>query len=172
MASSPLYLPPSRSQSSSLSLVWIPVLGALTFICFTSTTFMGGWHTQIWVNKAWHALFGNWDSQITGEVNLVGRKVGHFFGYGSIGLLFRRAWYSSLRRHAMAAGTKLAWTAAILGIGSTFLAASLDEWHQTFLPRRVGCFGDVMIDTCGATLLICVLYAFRSLRRRRYIAAQ
>lgn len=33
-----------------------------------------------------------------------------------------------------------------------FAYASSDEWHQTFVPPRDGCFRDVMIDMIGVAL--------------------
>ncbi len=40
------------------------------------------------------------------------------------------------------------WVAGLL----CFVYASSDEWHQTFVPPRDGCFRDVMIDMIGVTL--------------------
>jgi VanZ family protein len=59
------------------------------------------------------------------------------------------------------------WAAiAILG---TALVASLDEWHQSFIPSRTGRWQDVALDTCagmGAQLLL--LWWMR--RRRRVMS--
>jgi len=88
--------------------------------------------------------------------------VGHFFGYGAIGLLFRRAWHLSMRAWALATGSRIALYAASLGIASTFAVASLDEWHQCFLRGRVGSFHDVLLDTCGALFLTLVLFAYQA----------
>ena len=128
---------------------------------------MGGSHTQVLVNHAWKALFGNWHYNLTGVVNGDGRKVGHFFGYGTIGLLFRRAWHISIRAWALAIHSKIAFYAASLGIASTFAVASLDEWHQRFLRGRVGSFHDVLLDTCGALFLNLLLFAYRAHKREQ-----
>jgi VanZ family protein len=56
---------------------------------------------------------------------------------------------------------------ATLGVGSTFVLASLDEWHQTFLPGRVGCLSDVLLDTVGALFLNLALWAVYAYRRRK-----
>ena len=56
---------------------------------------MGGTHTQVLVNAVWKAVLGTWHSNLTGQVNGIGRKVGHFFGYGLVSLIFRNAWYKS-----------------------------------------------------------------------------
>ena len=39
----------------------------------------------------------------------------------------------------------------------TAVVASLDEWHQSFIPSRTGAVRDVVLDTCagiGAQVLI------------------
>lgn len=160
----PIDLP---KPSATLRRAWLPVFCALGFICFTSTSLMGGSHTQIIVNHAWHAIFGNWHYDLVGKINGDGRKVGHFFGYGTVGLLFRRAWHTSMRAWALAINSKLALFSASLGIASTFGVASLDEWHQRFLAGRVGTFHDVMLDTCGAFFLNLMLFAYRAHKRGR-----
>ena len=92
-----------------------------------------------------------------GFVNFAGRKVGHFFGYGTIGLMFRRAWYHSLRSYVLAFRGTAILVSSVLGIVSTFALASLDEWHQMFLPGRASSFHDVMVDTAGALFLTIVV---------------
>ena len=95
--SSPTLLQPQVAGARAPFNQWVPVLFSLAFVCFTSTSFMGGSHTQVLVDHVWRALLGTWHRNITGTVNEVIRKVGHFFGYGAIGLLFRNAWHSSIR---------------------------------------------------------------------------
>jgi VanZ family protein len=132
-------------------------------VCFTSTSFMGGSHTQVLVDHVWNALLGTWHRNSTAIVNEVIRKVGHFFGYGAIGLLFRNAWHSSIRAHLAAInyrwlGSRLMLSASGLSILSTFVVAGLDEWHQRYLPGRVGSLRDVLLDTAGALALNLALW--------------
>ena len=75
-----------------------------------------------------------------------------------------------MRAYAMI-GNRLILFSSTLGVASTFLLASLDEWHQRFLPGRVGCFRDVMIDTSGAVFLTFVLLGARMLRRRMMLSS-
>jgi hypothetical protein len=89
--------PSSAPLRRSVRGEWIPVLFALILVAFTSTSFMGGSHTGDLVSAVWRAVFGNWHFQWAYEANLIGRKVGHFLGYGAIGLLFRKAWYATMR---------------------------------------------------------------------------
>ena len=162
--------PYSSSLRRSVRGDWIPVLFALVFVAFTSTSFMGGSHTQVFVIAVWRAVFGGWHLHWAVEANQIGRKIGHFLGYGVIGLLFRKAWFVTMRAYAMI-GNRLILFSSTLGVASTFLLASLDEWHQRFLPGRVGCFRDVMIDTSGAVFLTFVLLGARMLRRRMMLSS-
>jgi len=162
--------PYSSSLRRSVRGEWIPVLFALVFVAFTSTSFMGGSHTQVFVIAVWRAVFGGWHLHWAVEANQIGRKIGHFLGYGVIGLLFRKAWFVTMRAYAMI-GNRLILFSSTLGVASTFLLASLDEWHQRFLPGRVGCFRDVMIDTSGAVFLTFVLLGARMLRRRMMLSS-
>jgi VanZ family protein len=44
----------------------------------------------------------------------------------------------------------------------TVLVASLDEWHQSFIPSRTGTPRDVVLDTCAgiaAQILLLLIYA-------------
>jgi VanZ family protein len=149
---------------------WVPVLLSLAFVCFTSTSFMGGSHTQVLVDDVWQAFLGKWHWDITGTVNEVARKVGHFFGYGMIGLLFRNAWHSTIRAHVLAITGRwsaMRWMlpASALSVASTFVVASLDEWHQKYVPGRVSSFRDVLIDTGGALLLNLIFWGVRAYRK-------
>jgi len=180
VASSPAILNPSLELPAlkapmelprAIHKAWISVFFSLVFISFTSSTLMSGYHTQFVVNDVWQALFGNWHlNDWAGIVNGDGRKIGHFFGYGLIGLIFRNAWQQTLGARAVRLGrtlmqSRLAILAAVFSVGSIFLIASADELHQCFLPQRVGSFGDVLRDTFGAVFLNLVLLAYRAYRR-------
>ncbi|MGB7601132.1 MAG: VanZ family protein, partial [Candidatus Sulfotelmatobacter sp.] len=39
------------------------------------------------------------------------------------------------------------WSA--IAVLMTAFVASLDEWHQTFIPSRTGRWQDVVLDTCA-----------------------
>ena len=47
----------------------------------------------------------------------------------------------------------------------TALVASLDEWHQSYLPSRTGTWHDVVLDSTAALIAQILLYIF--LRSRR-----
>lgn len=177
MSASPLFLYPYQLPAQhSVRKAWLPVLFSLIFVCFTSTSFMSGHHTQIWLENVWRALLGKWHWNLTGPVNEMGRKVGHFLGYGAIGLLFRNAWHTSIRAGMMHIGEGLATIQGMVSVSAlsvlcTFLVASLDELHQRFVPGRVSSFHDVMVDTTGAVFLNVVFWIVRAQHRRKSLNA-
>jgi len=173
MSASPMLLNPLPGASPRATrLGWLPVLFTLVFIACTSTTFMGCQTTQVVVNAVWKTLFGTWHWDITGEVNGVLRKTGHFFGYGVVGLIFSNAWYRSAKAFAWVMRNWLTPFAASLAVASTFLVACLDEWHQRFTPGRIGSIRDALIDAAGAFFLNLLLWALRARRRRNALNAR
>src|SRR5437763_2026643 len=101
MAPSPALLNPSLELPRATQKAWLAVFFSLAFICFTSSTLMSGYHTQFVVNDVWKALFGNWHDDLCGVVNGDGRMIGHFCGYGAVGVRFRSAWQHAQRTRAV-----------------------------------------------------------------------
>jgi VanZ family protein len=150
---------------------WLAVLCALAFVACTSTTVMGCQTTQIVVNAVWKALFGTWHWDLTGEVNGYFRKVGHFFGYGLISLLFRNAWYKTARAFAWVVRSWLTPFAGTLAVVTTFAVAGMDELHQRFVPGRVGSLRDALVDTAGAMFINVAFWSIRARRRQSLLPA-
>ncbi len=48
----------------------------------------------------------------------------------------------------------------------TVLVASLDEWHQTFLPSRTGTVRDVILDSSAALVAQIVIFMWLKGRAR------
>jgi VanZ family protein len=91
------------------------------------------------------------------------RKSGHFLGYGTIGLLWLRAWWMTLPKSHFLQDAAL----ALLG---TALLASADEFHQSFLPSRTGTPWDVLLDCCGAITLQFLVYVIMRVTRPKRLA--
>jgi VanZ family protein len=74
------------------------------------------------------------------------RKTGHVIGYGILSILAFRAW-----RETFPARGNPPWTIrwASIAVLMTAFVASLDEWHQSFIPSRTGRWQDVVLDTCA-----------------------
>lgn len=82
------------------------------------------------------------------------RKVAHFTEFACLGGLF--TWlFSMLRRPTM------------LALGCGFLAASVDETIQIFVPNRGPSVFDVGIDTAGAAVGITLLLLLQYIKQKR-----
>jgi VanZ family protein len=170
MAASPVLLTPHRiAPSHSVRSHWIYVLFSVVFVACTSNRYFGGMYSGVVVNAVWRAVLGPWHYEMRGEANEVLRKVGHFFGYGIVGLIFRSAWYSSARAFAWVTQRWLTLFASALAVLSTFLLACLDEWHQHYVPGRVGSVRDAMIDASGALVLSVFVWELRVYRRNKVL---
>ena len=117
----------------------------------------GSDHTSGPLRWVWEHIFGQVTNQRWEILHHYIRKSGHFLGYGTMGLLWLRALWMSLPR----AGFLLDATLALLG---TALVASADEFHQSFLPNRTGVPSDVLLDCCGAVVLLLLVYTFLRIR--------
>jgi VanZ family protein len=138
--------------------VWFPVVLGAVVILFESTEMMGADHTSGPLRKIFEALFGPVGNESWEFLHHVIRKTGHFTGYGAIGLAWLRAWWMTLPHSRFLQDSCL----ALLG---TATIASLDEWHQTFLPNRTGSPYDVLLDCCGALTLQLIVYVYMRVAR-------
>ena len=85
------------------------------------------------------------------------RKAAHLGEYAVLSMLFAYAfWDSDLPRRAK-------W---LLPVGISALYAVTDEVHQYFVPGRACRLGDVVIDTCGAVLGMCLFAALAWIWRK------
>jgi len=105
-------------------------------------------------------LFGEIDLYAFLVFHFYLRKTGHVIGYGMLALLLLRGW-------RMTIGPALVWLkreALLAWIGTAFVA-SMDEWHQSFIPSRTGTVRDVILDSIAGLVFLLVAYAW--LRRSR-----
>jgi VanZ family protein len=92
-------------------------------------------------------------------LNHVLRKTGHFIGYATLSLLFWRAWYRTLRDRTGESRLGLRLRCTGLALLGTLITASLDEWHQSFIPSRNATPVDVALDMTGAVAAHLILFA-------------
>lgn len=119
-------------------------------------------------------------SQPGGESGNLSRLVLEFFA--SIGLDLR-FWFGDnaflvIRKMAHFAEYALLYSLMVLALGNfmknkwwallwTVLYAASDEFHQLFVPGRVGNFGDVLVDSAGALTMLGFLYLVNHFRKKR-----
>jgi VanZ family protein len=134
-----------NSDRHEVLKAWIAAILWLIVIAIESTAYLSAHNTSRILYPILHFLLGmdwarfeHWHFYI--------RKTGHVIGYGILSILLFRAWRATLPVMSSVQWT-LRWaTIAILG---TALVASLDEWHQSFIPSRTGAVSDVVLDTCA-----------------------
>jgi VanZ family protein len=137
---------------------WIAAILWLIVIAIESTNLASSNNTSRILYPLLHFLFGI-DLKHFEHLHFYIRKGGHVFGYSMLSILLFRAW-----RETLPAINDVKWTLrwASLAVLGTAVVASLDEWHQSFIPSRTGTPWDVLLDTCAgiaAQILVLLYYA-------------
>ncbi len=149
---------------------WWPVAIACVVILIESTRALGADNTSRWLRPAFELMFGRFSNAAWSQLHHLLRKTGHFIGYGTVCLTFLRAWLLTLDAHHAVSLRRLHWQATWRAILGAALVASCDEWHQSYLPNRTGTPWDVLLDTCGASVMCLVVWTafgwFRALPAR------
>jgi VanZ family protein len=135
------------------AFVWTPALLGVVVIAIESTPTFSAANTSSWLRPIAEAIFGRLSDPIWDEAHHLLRKTGHFIGYGTLCVLFLRAWLLTLAENQRLSERVWRLGSWARAIASTAVVASCDEFHQSFLPSRTGKFGDVVLDTCGATII-------------------
>ena len=146
--------------------VWLPVVVAVLLIAGESTDTMSANHTSGWLRPLFERVFGRFTDAVWGVLHHYARKTGHFVGYGMVCLTLVRAWLLTLARRVGLAAGQWRWEGNGMGVASTALVASLDEWHQTFIPSRTGMVSDVGLDTLGGLVACGLVWAVCAVVRR------
>jgi len=133
---------------------WIALILWLIVIAIESTTYLSSQNTSRFLYPLLHFLFGINEAGFE-PYHVFIRKSGHVFGYGLLSILLFRAWRETLPSSRGARWTIRWANIAVLG---TCLVASLDEWHQSFLPTRSGTVRDVILDTCAGIVAQLALF--------------
>jgi VanZ family protein len=135
---------------------WLPVLACTMVFAVESTPYLGADHTSAPLRRLTEALCGYGVDAHWVLIHRLIRKTGHFMGYGIFSVACFRGFWITFESAAFRLTRQL--RAHGLAILATFLVASADEFHQSFLPNRCGQFSDVLLDTCGGVALCFVLF--------------
>jgi VanZ family protein len=140
---------------------WIPAGIWLAVIALESTGLASAGNTSWILYPLFHFLTGV-DHERFFYWNHVMRKMGHFVGYGLLSFFLFRAW-----RATLPAIGKYNWALrwARTSFLMTVLVATLDEWHQSYLPSRTGRWQDVVLDSSAALCVQIVIWIVLRLRR-------
>jgi len=138
---------------------WLPVLLWSIFIFAGSTDLMSPEHTSRFLVPFLRWLAPDISDSAVWIIQLCVRKGAHLVEYAVLtALLFR----------AFQRGRSDFWRTATLTLVAAIIYASLDEFHQTFVPSRTGMPWDVMVDSAGAiAALLLIRICVRRLDRRQ-----
>jgi VanZ family protein len=124
---------------------WLPPILWSAVILSASTDLFSGAHTGNVLERILFWLFGHAVLPSTLEtLNFAIRKSAHVTEYG----IFSALTFRALRGERE-------WWSPRWAAGAILLAAclaSIDEFHQTFVPSRTGTWHDVVLDAAGATV--------------------
>jgi VanZ family protein len=148
-----------NSHQRELLKVWIAAGLWIVLIAIESTSYLSSANTGRVLYPILHFLFGIYPDRFAILHNYI-RKSGHFVGYFTLSLLLFRAWKATLPSSSLWA---LRW-AGVAFFMSTFVA-SMDEWHQTFIPSRTGRVSDVILDSTAALIAQIVIFLFLQMGR-------
>lgn len=137
---------------------WIAAILWLIVIAIESSSWLASTNTSRILYPLLHFLFGmdwahfqHWHHYI--------RKTGHVVGYAILSILLFRAWrasWNSIDRKAWS------WRWASVAVLGTAFVASLDEWHQSYLPSRTGRWQDVVLDTSAGIAAQVIIFLSRA----------
>ncbi|PYQ52877.1 MAG: VanZ family protein [Acidobacteria bacterium] len=131
---------PSRT---TLRLWLPPLLWTAVIFAASSASFSSG-NTAPLLAKLINAIHPV-SPETLAVLNFLLRKAAHLTEYGILGGLVFRA------IRAERPSWEVRWAVAAIVIAAA--VASLDEWHQAFVPSRTAAPQDVLVDTLGATLV-------------------
>jgi VanZ family protein len=149
-----------NSDRNNLVKAWIAAILWLIVIAIESSALLSASNTSRILYPLLHFLFGmDWEHFHVWHFYI--RKGGHVAGYAILSILLFRAW-----RATLPAMSDVNWTPrwTVIAIFGTAFVASLDEWHQSFIPSRTGRWQDVVLDTCAGIAAQVILFLW--LRRR------
>jgi VanZ family protein len=141
---------------------WIALILWLIVIAIESTAYLSSQNTSRFLYPLLHFLFGIEYARFE-PFHFFLRKAGHVFGYGLLSILFFRAFRETL---TVASGARWTFRWANIAVLGTALVASLDEWHQSYIPTRTGTVHDVILDTCAGIAAQLALFLYQWERSR------
>jgi VanZ family protein len=129
-------------KKSWFGLWWPALLWAALISCFSTSAFTNDKTASVMI-PILHWLLPKASQQTLLFLHHVIRKTAHFVEYFILSLLILRAIRAGRR------DTRLRWALAAIIIVAGY--ASLDEFHQSFVPGRTPAVSDVLLDTTGGT---------------------
>jgi VanZ family protein len=127
----------------------------MLFICVSSTDLMSAEHTSRFIGPFLRWFSPDITEATIASIQLFVRKGAHLTEYAILASLLFRAFRQG-RENFRRAG--------VIALVISAISATLDEFHQSFVPSRTGSPYDVAIDIAGA---LAGLLLYRLLIRRK-----
>jgi len=143
-------------------LRWWTVIAWAALIWMFSTSWFASENTGRIIEPAFQWLLPHASPETIELLHAIVRKCGHFFEYFVFSLLVLR----SLRGGHSGQPLK----SALLTIAIVAAYASIDEFHQSFVPGRTAAVSDVLLDTAGGTIAQVLVAVWPSRSRRQFEA--
>jgi VanZ family protein len=142
---------------------WLPAIVWAGLIFWASTDVFSASRTASFILPILHWLFPHASPETLDRLHFFIRKTAHFTEYFVFSIFLLRALRTGHR------GWQLRWAMAALAIAAAY--SVLDEFHQSFVPRRTASPWDLLIDTSGATTAQLVLWLWFWFHARRHPGA-
>ncbi len=138
---------------------WIPAVFCIVMIGVSSSDNFSSANTSHILRPLLQSIFGVFSDATWARLLYGIRKVGHFFAYGFVSLVFFRASRMTFRLSRAYTAVTASLRAAAVALLFTLALCGLDEFHQSFLPTRTGSPFDVLLDMCGAVTCHLIIFA-------------
>lgn len=96
-------------------------------------------------------------AQLLIVLGTLARKLAHFAEYALLGLLL----------HLLCVNHGCRRLSLPMLLGAAY--AATDEWHQSFVPGRLGTPLDVLLDAAGVATGVLLIHLIRRIRRRKHV---
>ena len=135
----------------NLLRAWWPAVVWTGLISIESTDTFSAAHTAGMLYRLVIHLFRHVDMEQFLLVHHYLRKTGHVVGYGILSLLLLRGLRATFHQ-----SQRWVWHTALLALAGTAFVASMDEWHQSYIPSRTGTPWDVVLDSVAGLIFLLI----------------
>ncbi len=149
--------PPEPRRSNAWRIVL--VLVCIGVILLFSTSLLSAERTKAAFCAVLHWLSPDATQEHLDKINFVLRKLAHLTEYGCLAAL--TAWTTLV---VLPLAARRWWF--LIALVTVAAVASLDEFHQSFVPGRTGAVTDVLIDIIGGLIALSLIAIWRAIRRR------
>lgn len=144
---------PVPPKSPGSAKYWIASAAWATLISFLSTDTFSSDNTAGFILPVLRWLFPHTSLETLQIMHAVVRKTAHLTEYFILSTFLFFAQRGGNR------GWKLRWAIGAIALCAGY--ASLDEFHQSFVPSRTASPWDSLIDTTGASIAQCVVWIWQ-----------